>query len=167
MDRTAAAALVLALLVVLLGLMALGWRNLKRRSAGIPAPQSIPEGEAEEELLRTTGMHVATTRAGRPLDRVAVRGLAFRATGDIRVTGAGVELRLAGGAEVFVPAGSIRTVDRASWTIDRAVERGGLVVLGWTLGDTPIDTNLRVEDPAALVTALSTLLELPQGRKPA
>ena len=164
MDRTAAAALVLGILVVLIGLMWLGWRNLKRRSAGIPAPQPIPASDAAE-LLHTSGLHVATTHAGRPLDRVVVRGLGFRAATDIRVTPAGVELRLGGGAEAFVPAESLRTVDRASWTIDRAVERGGLVVLGWTRGDTPVDTNLRVEDPAALVAALSTLLELPHGRK--
>jgi hypothetical protein len=165
-DRTAAAALVLALLVVLLGLMWLGWRNLKRRSAGIPAPHPLPAPGAAE-LLHTTGMHVATTHAGRPLDRVVVLELAFRATTDLRVTSAGIELRLGGGNEVFIPASSVRSVERASWTIDRAVERGGLVVLGWTLGDTPLDTNLRVEDPAALVAALSTLLELTQGRKPA
>jgi hypothetical protein len=165
-DRTTAALLVLALLVVLLGLMWLGWRNLRRRSAGIPAPLGIP-AESGAERLRTPGMHVATTHAGRPLDRVVVRGLGFRANADIRVTASGVELRLAGGAECFIPASAVRQVDRASWTIDRAVERGGLVVLGWTLGETPVDTNLRVEDPAALAAALSTLIHVPEGRKPA
>jgi hypothetical protein len=161
-DKAAAGAIVLALLLVLLGLMWLGWRNLKRRSSGIPAPQPIPATDAVE-LLRTTGMHVATTHAGRPLDRVVVPGLGFRANGDIRVTASGVELRLAGGAESFVPASSIRSVGRASWTVDRAVERDGLVVLTWTLGDTLLDTNFRVEDPAALVAALSTLTRLPEG----
>jgi hypothetical protein len=164
-DKTAAGAIVLALLVLLLALMWLGWRNLKRRSAGIPAPQAIPATDAAE-VLRTTGMHVATTHAGRPLDRVVVRGLGFRANADIRVTEAGIELRLAGGAECFVPAPAIRSVGRASWTIDRAVERDGLVVVTWTLGDTAIDTNLRVEDPAALVAAISVLTEQ-HGRKPA
>ncbi len=165
MDKPAAGMIVLALLVVLLGLMWLGWRNLKRRSSGIPAPDPIPASGAPE-VLRTSGMHVATTHAGRPLDRVVVRGLAFRANADIRVTQAGVELRLAGGAECFLPADAIQRVDRATWTIDRAVERDGLVVVTWTLGDTPVDTNLRVEDPAALVAALSALPE-PHGRKPA
>ncbi|MDQ4137877.1 MAG: hypothetical protein M3116_03395, partial [Actinomycetota bacterium] len=81
MDRTAAAAVVLALLGVLLGLMWLGWRNLRKRSAGIPAPEAISAGSAPE-ILRTSGMHVATTHAGRPLERVAVPGLAFRANCD-------------------------------------------------------------------------------------
>lgn len=164
MDRTAAAVVVLALLALLLGLMWLGWRNLKRRNSGLPGPAPIPASDAAE-LLRTPGMHVATTHAGRPLERVAVRGLAFRASADIRVTASGVELRLAGGTDCFVPRAAVRSVERASWTLDRAVERGGLVVLGWTLGGSPIDTHLRVEDPAALVAALSTLLELPEGRK--
>jgi hypothetical protein len=157
---------VIGVLVVLLGLMWLGWRNLRRRSAGIPAPMGIP-AEPGTELLHTTGLHVATTHAGRPLDRVAVRGLDFRANADVRVTASGVALRLAGGADVFVPAAAISRVDRASWTIDRAVERDGLVVLSWTLGSTPLDTNLRVENPAALAAALSTLVEVPEGRKPA
>ena len=166
MDKNAAGVIVLAVLVVLLALMWLGWRNLKRRSSGLPAPAPIPDTDAPE-ILRTTGMHVATTHAGRPLERIVVPGLGFRANADIRVTQAGVELRLAGGAECFLPAAAIQRVDRGTWTIDRAVERGGLVVLTWTLGDTPIDTNLRVEDPAALVAALSALRELPHGRKPA
>jgi len=155
-DKTAAGFVVIGFLLVLLALMWLGWRNLRKRSTGIPAPQPIPDGTGPE-LFHAPGMHVATTHAGRPLDRVVVRGLDFRATGDVRVTPAGVELRLAGGAECFLPAAAIARVDRASWTIDRAVERGGLVVITWTLGDTPIDTNLRVEDPAALVAAVSTL----------
>ncbi|MDQ4137454.1 MAG: hypothetical protein M3116_01220, partial [Actinomycetota bacterium] len=72
---------------------------------------------------------------------------------------------LAGGAECFVAAAAVLSVDRASWTIDRAVERDGLVVLRWTLGETTLDTNLRVEDPAALTAALSTLPHVPEGRK--
>jgi hypothetical protein len=163
-DRTTAAIAVFALLAVLLGLMWLGWRNLRRRSAGIAAPDPIPETSGAE-VLSVRGMHVATTHAGRPLDRVAVRGLAFRARTDIRVTRGGVELRLAGGGEVFVPAANIERVERATWTIDRAVERDGLVVLGWTLGGTGLDTNLRVEDPAALTTALNSLLGIPEGGK--
>lgn len=166
MDRTTAAAVVLGVLVLLLALMWLGWRNLKRRSSGIPAPQAIPASDAPE-LFRATGLHVATTHSGRPLDRVVVRGLGFRAAADIRVTQAGVELRLDGGADCFLPADAIQQFHRASWTIDRAVERDGLVVLTWTLGETPVDTNLRVEDPAALVAALSTLPTLPHGRTPA
>jgi hypothetical protein len=165
-DKLAAGTVVLGILILLLGLMWLGWRNLRKRNAGIPAPQPIPAGTGPE-LLRTPGMHVATTHAGRPLDRVTVRGLAFRAGADIRVTPAGVELRLAGREECFLPASAIEGIGRASWTVDRAVERDGLVVVTWLLGDTPVDTNLRVEDPAALVAALSTLTELPHGRKPA
>jgi hypothetical protein len=165
-DKYAAGGIVLALLLLLLGLMWLGWRNLKRRNAGIPSPAPIPPADAHE-VLRTDGMHVATTHAGRPLDRVTVRGLAFRANADIRVTEAGVELRLDGGDECFIPVSALQGVDRSSWTVDRAVERGGLVVLTWTLGETPVDTNLRVADPAALVAALATLSESPHGRTPA
>lgn len=166
MDKTPAALVVLAVLLLLLALMWLGWRNLKRRNAGIPAPQPIPPTSAAE-VLRTPGLHVATTHVGRPLDRVAVRGLAFRATADIRVTRDGVELRLAGGTDCYIPAAGIVGVDRGTWTLDRAVERGGLVVITWTLGDASIDTHLRVEDPAALVAAVSTLNDIAEGRKPA
>ena len=166
MDKVGAGAIVLVVLLLLLGLMWLGWRNLKRRNAGIPDPAALPVNDAPE-VLSTPGLHVATTHAGRPLDRVTARGLAYRAQTDIRVTDAGVELRLAGGFECFIPADALLEVTRATWTVDRAVERGGLVVLTWTLGETPVDTNLRVADPAALVAALATLSESPHGRKPA
>jgi hypothetical protein len=168
-DRPLAAAMVLGILGMLLGLMWLGWRSLKRRSSKIPAPDPIPAAAADEVLSRT-GWYVATTHAGRPLERIAVRGLAFRAAASISVTTGGIELRLSGGTECFIPAGRLRLVERASWTIDRAVERGGLVVVGWRLGTVPddavdVDTYLRVDDPGSLAEAIATLIPVPEGRK--
>jgi hypothetical protein len=162
--RPVGAAVVLGVLALLLLLMWLGWRSLQRRSAGIPVPQPIP-AETGAQRISVPGWYVATTHAGRPLERVAVRGLAFRAKADIRVADGGVELRLSGGSECFVPAGAIRLVERATWTIDRVVETGGLVVVGWTLGATDVDTYLRVDDPASLTAAIATLIEVPEGRK--
>lgn len=154
MDRSVTAFLVLALLGVLLGMLWVSWRSRRRRQAGLPAPAAIPEGFAAE---RVEGMHMATTVGGAPLDRVAVRGLGFRARGDLAVAASGIALRLDGGTEAFVPSTDVRGAGRATWTIDKTVEPDGLVVIGWRLGDAELDTYLRVDDPAALVAAVDAI----------
>jgi len=62
------------------------------------------------------------------------------------------------GNTVFIPRGTIREVTRSNYTIDRVVEPGGLVLLAWTLGDTRLDSYLRVENTAGLVAELESLL---------
>ena len=54
MDRQLSATLVIAFLVVVLGLAALGWRSRRRRQRAFPAPQHS-YGIAPEELERLRG----------------------------------------------------------------------------------------------------------------
>ena len=45
--------------------------------------------------------------------------------------------------EVRIPADRIRAVERATWTIDRVVEPGGIIVIAHRLG-ADVDTYLRI-----------------------
>ena len=77
------------------------------------------------------------------------------------VTDLGVILGIAGVPEAFIPVSALRRVERATWTIDRVVENGGLVLIAWTLGETDVDSYLRVAesaDPGPLIDAISGLL---------
>ena len=66
----------LAVVLVLLGLLALGWRARRRAQAGIPAPAPVPTALYDAEpTLSAEGMHVGTVRGQDRLDRVAVHGL--------------------------------------------------------------------------------------------
>ena len=159
MERLLPAAIVIAVLVLLLALMLLGWRRRVRSQSAVPRP-AVPPTTLGAPLLRTDALYVATTRGGEQLDRVAVHGLGFRARGEVGVHPEGVGLALRGEDPVFLPRESLLGVGRATWAIDRVVEPGGLVVLDWELEGHRLDSYLRLSPPesAALVDAVQSIL---------
>lgn len=159
-DGLIVASVVIPLAIIAV-LMALGWRALRRRQRDViglaPAPR---EGSTEAgTLLRTEDLlYVATTRAEQPLQRIAVKGLGFRARAVVTVSTGGIRLDLAGGEPGFIPAEALHGVGRATWTIDRAVSNDGLVFVRWSDGAATVDSYLRSADPAALVAAIEPLI---------
>ena len=114
----------------------------------MPAELGEPLGEFE-------GLYLATTPTGEPLDRVAVRGLGFRARTTVAVCTAGLVFI----GDRFIPAAEISEVGAASWTIDRGVSKDGLSVVSWTLGETQLDSYFRFDDPVAFLAAARLLTE--------
>ncbi|WP_165070056.1 PH-like domain-containing protein [Marisediminicola senii] len=164
-SRYISAGIVLAFLALLLVLMYLGWRRRQGRQSAIPRPAGVP-ADPGAELISLEVFYVASTVAGQPLDRIAVAGLGYRARAVVTVHESGVALDIPGEPVAFIPAGDIGRVDRATWTIDRVVESDGLVRLAWTLGDTGIDSYLRVTEPAdpgPLIGAIETITRTPEG----
>lgn len=147
MDRILPSIIVGLVIVVALVGMVVGWRARQRRQAGIPAPDA-PPADAGGIRASVSGLYVATTRADEPLDRIAVRGLGYRSRMVATVAEGGVTLELTGGDPAFIPATALRSAGRATWAIDKAVEPGGLVVLGWRLGDLDVDSYFRVDGDA-------------------
>jgi hypothetical protein len=175
--------IVVVFLLVLLALMFVGWRARQRRQAGLPEPERVPQqlGEIRGEF---DGFYVATTAAGDPLNRIAVRGLGYRSRAHITVADAGIVLAIRGEHAVFIAADALREVTRATWTIDRVVEPGGLVLIGWNLGatvthatdnpaaatstaiaPTPVDSYFRLDAATELLAALNLIFTAPTGRK--
>jgi hypothetical protein len=156
-DKFFLASLVVAFMVLVLALMGLGWYLRRRRQRDIPATAAVPA-----ELGETTsyqGFYVSTSKAENPLERIAVRGLGFRARTSVIVSPLGVVIPIRGQADVFIPTADIRGMDRATWTIDRGVEPDGLSVLDWTLGDTNVASYFRLENPEGFSQALSALIK--------
>jgi len=163
MDRTASTTIVIAVILLALVGMIVGWRGRQKRQAHLPNPDAVP-ADPGTELLSAEAFYVATTMADDELNRVAVAGLGFRARATVTVIEAGVILSLAGATEVFIARSALRAIDRATYTIDRVVETGGLVRLTWSLGETFVDSYLRLTDPAdtlALIAAVTILLPTP------
>lgn len=156
MDRTVSTAIIVAVILLALSLMLVGWRRRAGRQADIGAPRPVPAAIGEASI-RVPVLYVATTRAGAPLDRVAVHGLGFRARGEIAVHREGAVIAIDGREPWFVELGDVRGAGRATWTIDRVVEEGGLVMLAWTLGQAEVDSYFRVTD-ASDVDATDELL---------
>jgi hypothetical protein len=156
MDRVAPTVVIVGIVLLVFVGLALGWRARRRRQAALPALSS-PPADLGAALAVDDGFYVATTRADAPTDRIAVRGLGFRARAGVAVHRQGVLLTIAGRPDAFIPTSAILGVGRATWTIDRVVGTDGLVFIRWRLGGTDVDTNLRVGDPDALVVALTMI----------
>lgn len=163
MDRTESTTIVIAVILLSFVGMYFGWRARKRRQSSLPRAAVVPT-DAGAELFSAEVFYVATTVAGEPLNRIAVAGLGFRARATVAVLEHGVVLSLDGEPDAFIPSRDIRGVERATWTIDRVVEPGGLVLIAWTLGSTDVDSYLRVAEPAdplPLIGAVRGLLGAP------
>jgi hypothetical protein len=162
-TRTTLLVYVLIGFVVIIGLAAFGWAMRRRRQRNIPATAPLPSdvGALRGEF---DGFYVSTTPEGQPLNRIAVRGLGFRARATIAVTDSGVVLDLPGNT-IFIPRETIREVTRSNYTIDRVVEPGGLVLLAWSLGSVNLDSYLRVAQTEQLVDAIGSLLPMDTGKK--
>lgn len=145
--------------------MALGWRALRRRQSQVGGLAPVP-AELGAVLLTEDLLYVSTTPAERPLERIAVHGLGFRARAVLTVAENGIVLHLAGEQPGFLAKATLLGVGRASWTIDRAVSDDGLVFVRWsqtTAGGEPLelDSNFRSADPDALVSAIERIAPAP------
>lgn len=160
MDRALPTLLIVALVVAAAALMLVGWRARRRRQSDVAAPVAAPE-VLGPSLVTVEGWYVATTPVDEPLERIAVHGLGFRARATVSVHPHGIVLDRRGSALLYLPVSDLRTVGRATWAIDRVVEPEGLVVIGWMLGSSPVETYLRLPDRAdadRLIVALADLL---------
>jgi hypothetical protein len=134
-DKVIPAIIVIVLIVGFLALMARSWNRRKARQAELASTVPVPT-DPGATLVTADALYLSTTPDGEPLNRIAVRGLGFRARFGVVVTSAGIILPIPGESEIFIPKADIREISTASWTIDRGIEPDGLTVVRWTLGDT-------------------------------
>lgn len=173
MDRTLPAIITGLVVIGLFALMWRSWRARRRRDSGLAAGHPAPQNEGT--TLASIGcLYVATTPRDRPLERLAIAGLGFRARADVTVTDAGVWLSPRGETPVYIPAEAIDLLGPATVAIDRVVEKDGLLRLGWHLAashttalidstpvdSTPVDSYFRITDTAdrrSLTAAIRSL----------
>lgn len=163
MTREAAVLVMVAIAVLLLGLAAWGWvRRSRRDRVPLIQPAELGDGAAPRETI--DALYVATTVHNAPLERIAAPGLGYRSPVTVTVTDAAVALDLTNQPRITIGANRITAVTQATVTIDRVVEKDGLVRLSW-LADTGVvvDTYLRPRDRSArqLAEALAPLASAP------
>jgi hypothetical protein len=153
MTKEAFALLSAGLVALLAVLAVLGVLAHRRRQRDIEPPS--PWTDTVPALV-VEALYVATTRAGEPYQRIFAHGLGFRGRTQLAIDASGVQL-VADRREVRIPASRIRSVERATWTIDRVVEPGGIIVIAHSLG-ADVDTYLRIiGDDTAAFEALRAL----------
>ncbi|MFF7292533.1 hypothetical protein ACFY9N_08360 [Microbacterium sp. NPDC008134] len=157
--RDIAIAITIAVALLVLLTMLLAWRRRQRRDSDIVAPLGVPEHA--EVASRHEVLYVSTTKHDQPLERLAISPLAYRARGELAITDRGVALCLDGAPTVFLASSRLVDIDRATVTIDRVVEPGGLVRIDWRADDdTVVDSYLRLAtgDPQNLISDLRRLI---------
>jgi hypothetical protein len=147
-DRVLPTVAIIVVLIVVLLLILMGWRRRVRRDRDAGAGYPEPSGSSTP-LAEIGALYVATTKAGEPLERLALPGLAFRGNAAVSVSGDGVRIAVTGEPPVFIIASALTGVGAATVAIDRVVERDGLVRISWlTSGGAAADSYFRVVDPA-------------------
>lgn len=144
----------LALFLLLIGLMALGWRRRARRQAdpalgALPAPPPLDPCVAEASQDALPGVYVATTTAASHLDRITAHGLGARSRVLVTAPGDGPDaawrLERVGAPSFEIPASCVRAVTVAPGMVGKWIGGDGLLVIRWELGGTLLDTGLRLD----------------------
>jgi hypothetical protein len=159
MEKVLPGLAMLAVVAVVFALIGVGWRNRVRRQSDIEQLPAVPAGLGEP-VLSAEGQYVASTTAGDWLDRIAVHGLGIRTNARLSVHPEGVLLDRSGAPALFIPAARLSGVRQDSGMAGKFVEKDGLLVLSWTLGQHELDTGFRTRRAADKPALLQTLQEL-------
>lgn len=144
------ALVVIVLLLIMIGLMTLGWRNRIRSQArlydALPQP---PDEPGEVVLGPLTGVYIGSTVAGDWQARIARPPLGHRSAATLTAHTDGIRLELATDV-VWIPRADLVDVRRASALANKTVPGGGILVARWQLsspdGRTILDSGFRADD---------------------
>ncbi|GAA2008501.1 hypothetical protein [Brevibacterium samyangense] len=160
MDRLIPTLLTVGVVIVLFALMWWGWnRKRAQQAARFPVPARPAAGTA---VLAgpVPGMYVATTLADQPLERVQAHHLGVRTDAELSIAADGIILDRAGTDDLLIPRAAITGVRTASGMIGKFVERDGLVVITWTLGEVAVDTGFRTRAAADRTHVIESIRQL-------
>lgn len=142
MTRELAGALAVGLVAVAVVLIYLSNRSVRKaQESAIPKPAASLSIEHPH-----FGYYVSTVFAQKALTKVWAHGLGSRGKVFIGVNTQGISLSRLGEVGFLIPTDKLIGMTRASATIDKAVERDGLLVLLWRLGEDDLATHLRIVD---------------------
>lgn len=158
---TTAVVISLVAIVLLVGLMALGWRNRVRRQQTLQAPP-VPPQDPGAPLYAAVGQYVVTTTGGDWLDRVTAHGLGNKATATAAVYPHGLLFDRSGDTDVYIGTQNLTGVRLERGMAGKFVEKDGLVVVSWTMDSQTFDTGFRTRyaaDKTQLLAAISALIK--------
>ena len=148
MTRAVLVLACLALVLLVLAGMWLGWRHRAQRQSYLPHLLAVP-AELGAPTLSSSGLYVGTSFASSWQDRVVHEGLGARASGSATLYPAGLLIERDGAQPVFVPRADLIDVRLAPGLAGKVMGDGGLLVARWRLGDAELDTGFRADDKRA------------------
>jgi hypothetical protein len=146
----------LAVLLVLIAIGYLGWRKrLKRQTLSLVEPESTLANSGDSISLRA--FYVSTTYQSDSLNRIIAHGLAHRGNAEIQFQTTGILLNRTGEKTIAIPTESLLGVSSENATIDKAVEKDGLIVIDWKLGSEKVSTFIRATSLSERTTFIESL----------
>ncbi|GAA1338490.1 hypothetical protein [Arthrobacter roseus] len=142
MDWLMPVALSVGLIVLIFFMIWRGWRGRAARQSDVgPLPAVPADGGAQ--LCEVEGQYVVSTTSGDWLDRIAVHGLGAKSQAVAVVLTSGIHFVRTGAPDVFIPVNAIAAVHCSSGMAGKFVEKDGLVIVSWRLGEHLLDTGFR------------------------
>lgn len=147
----------LAIFLLLLALMLLGWRLRSRRqvAGGLPAPLPVPTDPERtvDDAGSAAGVYVSTTPAEHHLERITAHGLGHRSRVLVtpgRAADGSLEwqIRREGAPSFLIPGDQLQGTTTAPGMVGKWMGGESLLVLRWRLGDRILDTGLRLDSRA-------------------
>lgn len=136
------------------------WRTKRRdQEEYLPKPKTFLT--SKESI---PAYYVATVFEAQPQKRVLAHGLTYRGLAEISISSAGIGISRVGEEGFQIPADDVVSIGVAGAALDKAVERDGITLISWRLGDQVLQTQLRFQAQKHRRTALSSLNELVAGR---
>ena len=132
----------LVFISVLVGIIAWAGVTWRKKSKAQGLELATPE-YTEFSNTGTNGFYVATTFAGRPLNRVSAHGLGFAGKAFLDVSDQGLKIYRVGERSFRIDSSALVDLARTTGVIDKVVEKDGLISLRWMLGTTELETHLR------------------------
>ena len=130
-------------------------RKKLAQQKSLPAPLQSAGGVDFGDVF-----YASTVFASSPLTRVWAHGLGGRGKAKLYLSQQGISLERVGEPSILIPNDDLHKMTRASATIDKGVEKDGLLALVWELGGQKLITNLRIVDPgrrSAIETEITNL----------
>jgi hypothetical protein len=145
-DRLLLTLATVAFLVGVSLLMLRGWRTRQRRQSDLPPPAHPPAVPGDVVVGAVRGLFVGTTFADDWLDRVAVHGLAHRASGWVSVSSDGLRFDREGEAELYLPFDDVASAEVGDALAGKVIGKGGMLLVDWRLGDRVLTSGFRADD---------------------
>ncbi|MDE2386480.1 MAG: hypothetical protein KGL77_02130 [Actinomycetales bacterium] len=117
------------------------------------------------DQLAAAASYVVTTFGGSPLERVMAHGLGNRGKAALYLSENGVVIERQGENALHLANASIVSVETATATLDRVVERDGLVVITWSTDTGKFDTYLRILNTEFREALISAFAKAPKAQK--
>lgn len=141
------------------------YRSVQRRKleqqSSLPAPKPSAGGIDFGDVF-----YASTVFGNSPLTRVWAHNLGGRGKAKLYLSEAGISLERIGEPSILIPNDDLHAISRATATIDKGVEKDGLLALTWVLGGQKLITNLRIVDSkrrSAIETEITNLTGVKRG----